>query len=295
LQWRRSIFVVDVKMRLNARPISVYSALNSQANEGKVRQCQILPKCAKNAKMSCSILQARICIVTKLAIGYVRVSTGKQAEGLSPDAQKKRIKQWCKANGYTLLTIHSDNGKSGKNLKDRPGVLKAIARACKEGATLVFYSLSRLARNTRETMEIADQLGKANANMVSLTEPIDTTSAAGKMFFQMMAVMSEFERNLRSEQAIDSAIHRRSLGLPVGRIPYGQRLVDGKLADNPDETKAVNRMKRLRDEGYSYRMIATIIGEEGFVNRKGNSKWNHSVISHILNRIHPESVGENQT
>lgn len=222
------------------------------------------------------------------AIGYVRVSTVGQAEGLSPDAQKKRIKQWCKSNDYTLLTIHSDNGKSGKNLKDRPGVLKAIDQACKEGATLVFYSLSRLARNTRETMEIADQLGKANANMVSLTEPIDTTSAAGKMFFQMMAVLNEFERNLASERTSEMIAYKRSQNMPVSRVPFGQRLEAGRLVPDAEETQTIDRMRQLKEEGHALRTIAIIIGEEQRPNRKGTFKWSHSVVKCILDR--PESV-----
>lgn len=218
------------------------------------------------------------------AIGYVRVSTGKQAEGLSPTAQKSRIKAWCKSKGYTLLAIHSDNGKSGKNLKGRPGVQKAIRQACHEGATLVFYSLSRLARNTKETMEIAERLQESNADMVSLTEPIDTTTAAGNLFFQMLAVLSEFERNLTAERTRESVAHRRSLGLAVGRTPYGQKKVNKKLYPCPEEMVVIDRMKELREEGCSYRQIAGILEDERIPNRKGSYTWQHSVVAVILKR-----------
>ena len=135
------------------------------------------------------------------AIGYVRVSTaGQAADGVSMDAQKGRIRAWCDANGYALTDTFTDAGISGKRADNRPGLRRALDAACKCRAALVVYSLSRLARSTRDAIEIAERLDKAGADLVSLTERIDTTTAAGKMVFRMLAVLAEFERDLVSEQ-----------------------------------------------------------------------------------------------
>jgi DNA invertase Pin-like site-specific DNA recombinase len=72
-------------------------------------------------------------------------------------------------------SISDHVGRDGKT-----GLDAALTHACKEGAALVVYSLSRLARNTRETIEIGECLAECGADLVSLSEKIDTTSAAGK-------------------------------------------------------------------------------------------------------------------
>lgn len=126
------------------------------------------------------------------AIGYVRVSTEDQAtEGVSLDAQKAKLAAWCLANDYELSGGRADN---------RPGLQSAIEEACKTKSALVVYSLSRLARSTKDTIAIDEQLDKAGADLVSLSEKIDTTSAAGKMIFRMLAVMAEFEKDQISER-----------------------------------------------------------------------------------------------
>ena len=80
----------------------------------------------------------------KAAVGYVRVSTGDQADhGASLDAQSARISAWCTLSGYTLAAIHTDRGISGKRMDNREGLQKALADLGK-GDALVVYSLSRL-------------------------------------------------------------------------------------------------------------------------------------------------------
>src|SRR6266581_6504849 len=81
---------------------------------------------------------------------------------------------------------------------------------------LVVYSLSRLARNTTETLELGERLAKAGADLVSLSEKIDTTSAAGKMVFRMLAVLAEFERDQISERTRVAMQHMRCEGKRVG-------------------------------------------------------------------------------
>ena len=91
-------------------------------------------------------------------IGYVRVSTDEQAhEGVSMDAQKAKIQAWCDLNGYELGCVHVDAGISGKRADNRPGLQAALA-SIGNGDALVVYSLSRLARSTRDTLDIAESL-----------------------------------------------------------------------------------------------------------------------------------------
>lgn len=87
------------------------------------------------------------------AIGYVRVSTVDQAtNGVSVNAQRERIRAWCVANEYELVGVYTDAGVSGKRADNRPGLQSALDKACKSGAALVVYSLSRLARSTKDAI-----------------------------------------------------------------------------------------------------------------------------------------------
>ena len=106
----------------------------------------------------------------KQAIGYVRVSTEQQAsEGVSLEAQRAKIEHWCKANDYELVNVYVDAGISGKSMDKRPGLLDAL-KSLKKGMALVSYSLSRLARSTKDALSIGEAVAKKKSDMVSLTE-----------------------------------------------------------------------------------------------------------------------------
>ena len=142
------------------------------------------------------------------AIGYIRVSTEDQVQqGVSLAAQRKKIEAWCDLNDHELLALEEDAGISGASADRRPGLQAALDAACRNKATLVVYSLSRLARSTMDALLIAERLEKAGADLVSLSERIDTTSAAGKMVFRMLAVLAEFERDQLAERTKTAMQH----------------------------------------------------------------------------------------
>jgi hypothetical protein len=88
------------------------------------------------------------------AIGYIRVSTtGQATDGVSLSAQRQRITAWCLATGYELIAVHVDAGVSGAKASNRPGLHAALAEAKQTKAALVIYSLSLLARSTRDAIE----------------------------------------------------------------------------------------------------------------------------------------------
>ena len=125
---------------------------------------------------------------TKQAIGYIRVSSAQQAqEGVSLEAQQAKIEQWCSANGYELVNVFKDEGISGKRMDTRPGLQDALA-SVKKGNAFVFYSMSRVARSTKDMIEIGELIDKKRGDMVSLNgEPINTTTASGKMIFEQQS------------------------------------------------------------------------------------------------------------
>lgn len=205
------------------------------------------------------------------AIGYIRVSTEGQAmDGVSLDAQRAKIEAWCALNDYTLEAVHVDAGVSGQRVENRPGLQAALADS-RKGSALVIYSLSRLARSTKDTIEVSERLAKAGTDLVSLSEKIDTTTAAGKMVFRMLAVLAEFERDQISERTMTAMQFKKTQGERVGAVPYGFDLADNgvHLLSNPDEQAVIAQAKALRTRGASLRKIAAELQRRGFKARKG--------------------------
>jgi len=227
-------------------------------------------------------------------VSYIRVSTSLQAvDGVSLDAQLGRIEAWCAANGGTLARedVHVDAGISGKRSDNRPALQAALESVCRDRGALVVYSLSRLARSTRDTITIAERLEAAGADLVSLTERIDTTSASGKMVFRMLAVLAEFERDLVSERTRTAVAHKRAKSERIGQIPYGWALApDGRtLAECPREQEALAVIRRLAaaEPKLSPRAIAAELGRLGIPTKGGGPRWMHTTVIKILNRRAP--------
>ena len=203
---------------------------------------------------------------------YLRVSTaGQAAEGVSLEAQEARARMWAEANGFVVAGLHCDAGISGKRAENRPGLQAALTEVCRNRGALVVYSLSRLARSTKDAISIAERLEKAGADLVSLSEKIDTTSAAGKMVFRMLAVLAEFERDLISERTKGAMAHMASQGRRVGGIPYGFQLAqDGlHLIEDPAEEEILRTIRNLRVHGRTWAQVADEMNRKGLHTKKG--------------------------
>jgi len=220
----------------------------------------------------------------KQAIAYIRVSTEKQAnEGVSLEAQKSRIEQWCKSNGYELAGVYVDAGISGKSMETRKELLAALA-ALKKGMALVSYSLSRLARSTKDALTIGEMVAKKQADMVSLSEQIDTTTAAGRMMFQMMAVLAEFERNLVAERTANALQHKKRTGQKyTNKTPYGFEAIEGRLVEVKKEAAVVAEIQAARASGTTLQAIANDLNGRGILTKTGK-QWQPATIHLLLKR-----------
>lgn len=202
----------------------------------------------------------------KQAIIYLRVSTaGQVLDGVSLEAQESKARAWCELNDYEVKAVYTDAGISGKSTLNRDGLQNAL-NAVKKDNALVVYSLSRLARSTKDTIQISETLNAKGVDLVSLSEKIDTTTAAGKMVFRMLAVLSEFERDQVSERTTAALQHKKAKGERVGGIPYGFKLAMDKvkLIKDKAEQALIAVCKELKEQGLSLRKIAAKLTEQGF-------------------------------
>jgi site-specific DNA recombinase len=210
--------------------------------------------------------------MNKQAIGYIRVSTNKQVEeGLSLEAQRNKIENWCAYNGYQLVHIYEDAGLSGAKIANRPMLTSAL-KDTKKSMAFVCYSLSRLTRSIKDLLTIADELKKKDADLVSLTENIDTTSAAGKLMFRMMGILAEFEREIIGERTRLGMQAKKAKGeYTGGKVPYGYKLASDNttLVQISKEQTLLSTVKNLYHTGCTLRAISEKLSELGYANRKG--------------------------
>ena len=138
-------------------------------------------------------------------IGYARTSTTDQ----NLDAQIAALE----ASGCTMIRREQ---KSGTNLKGR-FELQTILDFIHNGETLVVTRIDRLARSLRDLQIIADRLKVKGAHLMATEQPVDTSTAAGKAFFDMLGVFAEFETNLRQERQAEGIAAAKSKGKYKGR------------------------------------------------------------------------------
>ena len=221
------------------------------------------------------------------AIGYVRVSTDDQARnGVSLDAQAASIQEWAEKADIRLIRLFEDAGMSGTGTRQRPALQEALRLSCEQKAVLVVYSLSRLSRSTKDTLQIAEKLDKAGADLVSLSEQIDTTSASGKMIFRLMAVLTEFERDQISERTSAALQHMKAKRLVYSPIPFGYKREGDRLIPVEVELQTLELMRDLRDKGKSYAWIAGYLTTEK-VPTKNGGKWYPATVRRMLqNSLH---------
>lgn len=203
---------------------------------------------------------------TARAIGYIRVSTAGQAsDGISLDAQRSQLQAWA-ARENVSIEVHADEGRSGKSRSKRPGLAAAIAAAKRGRLPLVVYSLSRLSRSTRDSLDIADELARKKAKLVSLCENIDTRTAAGELAFTMFAAINQHERRMRSEQTREGLRELRARGRRISKeAPFGYEFTtSGDVVECPAEQWTLRAIRSLRyDDGMSFRAIEAELARRG--------------------------------
>jgi site-specific DNA recombinase len=183
----------------------------------------------------------------------------------------------------TLLDVVSDAGASAKNLQ-RPGLERLLALVDARSVDVVIVAkLDRLTRSVRDLADLLDRFAKRGVALVSVAESLDTGTAAGRLVLNVMAAVSQWEREAIGERTREALGHKRAAGQRVGTIPFGYQLgADGSsLEPNTAEQRVSTLLASLRDAGYTLQAIAHELNRQGFRTRRGTA-WQVRTVHHLL-------------
>jgi len=204
---------------------------------------------------------------------YTRISTDEDRQPFSLGAQAERLEAYVRSqDGWRIVRRFTDQA-SGATL-DRPGLRQALEEAAAGVYELLLvYRVDRLSRSVRQLAEIGENLDHFGVSLRSATEPFDTSTAAGKMMLQMLAVFAEFERTTIVERITAGMERAASEGRwIVGSTPFGYVRDRARKQIVPDPARAdiVRRIFRMyAEDRMGAEAIAKVLNAEGHRSKNG--------------------------
>lgn len=229
----------------------------------------------------------------RVTVGYVRVSTDDQAkEGVSLAAQRARIEAFAVATGRVLSEVIIDAGESAKTLQ-RPGMARILA-GVKSGSidAVIALKLDRLTRSVRDLGDLLEIFSQHDAAIVSVSESLDTQSAAGRLVVSMLGAVAAWEREANAERTAMALTHLRAKRRAYGATPFGWTRIGDELRSNAQEqaTLAMCSSLHASGTGLSYRMIADRLNEQMVPAPRGGRWFPASVRQVLTSKMTCETV-----
>jgi DNA invertase Pin-like site-specific DNA recombinase len=205
------------------------------------------------------------------AIGYLRVSTGRQADsGAGIEAQRRAILAEATRRGWAVADVQFiEETASGKNAK-RPGLeLAREALASGDAGALVVSKMDRLSRSLLDFASIMQEAQKQGWALIALDCPVDLTTPMGEALAAIIATFAQLERKMIGERTRDALAEKRAAGVKLGR----PRIL-------PDDVR--ERIVAERDEKRTLRTIADALNTDNVPTAHGGKRWYPSTVRAVL-------------
>jgi DNA invertase Pin-like site-specific DNA recombinase len=146
---------------------------------------------------------------------YCRVSTANQ----SVDPQESALREYTERRDWTQVRVYSDRAVSGA--QDRRPALDDLMQDCRRDAVdvVLVWRFDRFGRSVRHLIDALEEFRQLKIDFISVTEAVDTSTPAGRLFFSMIAVFANFERDIIAERVKLSLEEARRKGKRLGRPP----------------------------------------------------------------------------
>ena len=207
------------------------------------------------------------------AVGYIRVSTTEQAEsGVGLIAQRQAIEVECERRGWGLVAMEADEGVSGKSVKKRDALARALCRLDKgEADVLVVTKLDRLSRSVIDFAVLMERASKKGWRIVVLDLGVDTTTANGELVAGILVQVAQWERKLIGQRTKDALAVKKAQGVRLGRpttLP----------------TDVVTLIDTMRATGSTLQAIADSLNSARVPTAQGGKQWYPGTVRKVLAR-----------
>jgi DNA invertase Pin-like site-specific DNA recombinase len=188
------------------------------------------------------------------------------------------VRRYAESRQWEIVELYREEGVSGYK-RDRPELKRMLADAeAGRFDVTVFPSIDRIARSVWDTIDIEKQLRDRGISVVFIREGIDTATAVGEFFRNVMASIAEFEGHLMRERMRKGLRAKVAKGGWTGTwLPYGYEGEDGRAIIVKKEAAVVRRIFRWRARGKSLRWMARNLNKQG-VPTQHNKKWYPSTV-----------------
>src|ERR1700726_2587228 len=188
-----------------------------------------------------SFSQESPAVIARVAL-YARVST---LNNQDPEMQLAELREYAGLRGWQIVEEFTDQGVSGCK-ESRPALNRLMSNACRRRFdAILVWKIDRFGRSLKHLVNALAELAALGVAFISLKDNLDLSTPSGRLMFQIIGAMAEFERALIQERVRAGMRHAKANGKTIGR---------------PKTAVDTKQIRRLRASGATWREIAKTTG-----------------------------------